>query len=563
MKKFTLLATMLFSSISLSMMAYDVSTEPQKKNVLLEDFTGIHCGYCPQAHVIAHDLNYLHPSRIFPVAIHSGYYAIPGPDEPDFRTADGDAIDNGLGTTSAGRPCGVLNRRSFGSGNSASMVLSRGVWSQTCKDMLKEDAPVNLLIKSECDASTRELTITIEGYCTGDMPSPTAFLSVAMTQDNITGPQNGGGVGSDYVHQSMLRDYISDVWGDEIEVAKGEYFTKEYTYTLPEYIYAPQASNGIFLNLPDINILAFVTEDGKNEVLNVVSAKPEYKNLDMPVSACISKPLLGVSKKYGFNYVEVVLTNTSVEAITSAEFEVKINGVSQTSAWEGEVPAMSWAVVKVPYTKDALKDYNTWSVALQKANNQDVIKSEISGTFSAPAAATSDVRVTIQTDANTDENIWRILDEDGNVVKVFEPEEGKATLIKEIVELEQDKIYCFEVIDIWSDGIDGGSFKLNNSDSSLIEQNYAIPTAGYRTFFNTSKTSVDAAYTSEMTLDYNAATRILSISESAQVSIYSADGMQLISTAESEVSLSQLRPGLYIAVATNGAATQVKKLVIQ
>ena len=33
--------------------AYEVSTEVSKKNVLLEEFTGLYCGNCPDGHVMA------------------------------------------------------------------------------------------------------------------------------------------------------------------------------------------------------------------------------------------------------------------------------------------------------------------------------------------------------------------------------------------------------------------------------------------------------------------------------------------------------------------------------
>ncbi|MBQ1185016.1 MAG: hypothetical protein IIX55_04825, partial [Muribaculaceae bacterium] len=99
MKHFTLLSTLLLSSMTLPMMAYDVTTEVQKKNVLIEEFTGIHCGYCPQAHIIAHNLEGLNPGRIFTISVHAGSYAVPGSDQPDYQTEDGNTLDAGLGTT--------------------------------------------------------------------------------------------------------------------------------------------------------------------------------------------------------------------------------------------------------------------------------------------------------------------------------------------------------------------------------------------------------------------------------------------------------------------------------
>ena len=564
MKKFNLLATALLSSISLTSVAYEVSTEIQQKNVLLEDFTGIHCPNCPEGHIIAHDLNASQPKRIFPVAVHSGHYAVPSSSEPDYRTEDGNAIDVGLGTNNAGRPCGVLNRTYIEPGNSGVNIYSRGDWHQVCKDIMNEDAPVNLLIKSECDMATRELTVVVEGYCTGQMSSTAANLSVLITQDNILGPQTGGGMGSNYVHQSMLRDYISDVWGDEITLTQGEYFSKEYSCTLPEEICFGGSTNGVDLVLKDINILAFVSDTNGKDIMNVTSVKPAYKNHGQVVSATISEPKLGVSEKYGFNFFEVEINNTSLETITSAEFEVEVNGVIQTATWQGSVAPLTTEVAKVPYSKESLQESNQWSVTLVKANSQEVAASVISGTFVQPTEVTAEIKVTIETDKNVVEHVWRLLDDDGNVIKVFEPKpSGKKYVVKENLALEENKIYCFEVTDVWNDGIEGGSFKLSNSDGSFIEICSAVPKAGYRTFFTPSYLSIDSAVTELVGVNYNGVTHLLSITIPSQIRIYSAEGVELINTYGSEVSLAHLQPGLYVAVVGDDATKQVKKILVK
>lgn len=564
MKKVRLLASVLLSSMSLTSLAYEVSTEIQWKNVLLEDFTGIHCPNCPDGHIILHDLNELHPKRIFPVSVHSGYYAVPSSGEPDYRTEDGNAIDVGLGTDIAGRPCGVLNRTYREPGDTDVRIYSRDAWLQTCKDIMNEVAPVNLLIKSECDMATRELTVVVEGYCTGEMSSTAANLSVLITQDNILGPQIGGEMGSKYVHQSMLRDYISDVWGDEITISQGEYFSKEYSCTLPQEICSPESAYGVDLVLKDINILAFVSDTNGKDIMNVTSVKPTYKNHGQDVSATISAPQLGVSEKYGFNFIEVEINNTSLETITSAEFEVEINGVSQTVTWQGFVAPLTTEMAKVSYSKKSLQESNQWSVTLVKVNNQEVDASVISGTFALPAEASAEIRVTIETDKNFVEHVWRILDEDGNVVKVFEPKaSGKRYVVKENLTLEENKTYCFEVTDVWKDGIEGGTFRLANSDGSFIEICNIVPKVGYRTFFNTSYLSIESAVTDVVGINYNGATHLLSLSIPSQIRIYSAEGVELINMYGSEVSVAHLQSGLYVAVVGDDATKQVKKILVK
>lgn len=566
MKHFTLLSLFLLSFLP-SIMAYDVTTEIQKKNVLIEEFTGIHCGYCPQAHVICHNLEEIHQGKIFSIAVHSGYYAVPASDQPDYRTADGDEIDAILGTTDEGRPCGIVNRRTLTlSDGTEAMILGRSMFGSVSRTIIGEDAPVNLLIKADCDASTRVLNVTVEGYCTAEMPSDKARLSIAMTQDNIVGPQNGSGVGDEYVHQSMLRDYLTPVLGDEIEVAKGQYFSKSYTYTLPEKIVAPQTKREVELLLQDINLLAFVTEDGKNNVMNIVSAKPKFTNLELPLSADMSLTILGKSKKYGFNYLEIILENKCNEVLTSAQFDFSLNGKSQTLNWGGEIAPLAKQIIKIPYDKAGLQSANTWNLAIVKLNEKVAVKTELSGTFSAPTEATQNITIAIQTDDYSDENIYRILDEDGNVIHQFDYPTGVAKLYKEQLTLQPNKVYCFEIIDLCADGISRGSYKINNADGKMIEQNYAIPDAGYRTFFATTlNVDIDVVNLNSEKLNVvfdNLAKNIIS-SQAAQITLYSVAGKLIVSQYGDILSTDNIAPGVYILTVATQQEKVTQKIIVK
>ena len=49
-----------------------VSTSPENKNVILEEYTGIHCGFCPQGHAIAQGLKESNPEDFYVINIHVG-----------------------------------------------------------------------------------------------------------------------------------------------------------------------------------------------------------------------------------------------------------------------------------------------------------------------------------------------------------------------------------------------------------------------------------------------------------------------------------------------------------
>jgi len=104
-----------------------VTTSPENRKVILEEFTGVNCTFCPQGHAIAQTLQDNNTDNVFLVNIHSGGYAAPNGNQPDFRTEWGEAIDNQSGL--AGYPAGTINRQNFPGqeqGSAGTTALGRG-----------------------------------------------------------------------------------------------------------------------------------------------------------------------------------------------------------------------------------------------------------------------------------------------------------------------------------------------------------------------------------------------------------------------------------------------------
>ena len=53
----------------------NVSTTPENKNVVLEEFTGISCPYCPDGHVVHRGLKDNNPGDVMLINIHTGSFA--------------------------------------------------------------------------------------------------------------------------------------------------------------------------------------------------------------------------------------------------------------------------------------------------------------------------------------------------------------------------------------------------------------------------------------------------------------------------------------------------------
>src|SRR5690625_4110708 len=107
MRKTLLFTTLLLGSAGLFAQTL-VSTTPQNKKVVLEEFTGINCVFCPDGHTRAQTIKDQNPDDVILVNVHVGPFANPGSGQPDFRTSFGTALANQSGLT--GYPSGTINR---------------------------------------------------------------------------------------------------------------------------------------------------------------------------------------------------------------------------------------------------------------------------------------------------------------------------------------------------------------------------------------------------------------------------------------------------------------------
>ena len=213
MKK-KLLSLILVTSTILNSQTF-VSTNPENKNIVLEEFTGIHCGYCPDGHVVAQNIYDQNPGDVILINIHTGGYATPSAGEPDFRTNFGDDIANQ--SNLSGYPAGTVNRHQFSMSQSGGTAMSRGDWTNASSQILNQPSYINVAAQSTININTRELTVVVETFYTGTPPSSiTNTLNVALLQNNVAGPQSGaanwnpsaiisGPWNPTYNHQHMLR----------------------------------------------------------------------------------------------------------------------------------------------------------------------------------------------------------------------------------------------------------------------------------------------------------------------------------------------------------------------
>ena len=209
-----------------------VSTSPENRNAILEEFTGVNCQYCPDGHRLANQACAAHPGHAWSINIHTGTYAA------RYFTQWGAAIANQAGIQ--GYPAGSVNRHNFGNGQLGGTAMSRGSFASAVNQICNTPSPVN--VAAEGTIVGRELTLHIEVYYTADASNSTNLLNVAMLQNNVIGPQVGASynpnyvVGSQYRHMHMLRELLTGQWGITIPATQGTFFDTTIVYQIPQAI---------------------------------------------------------------------------------------------------------------------------------------------------------------------------------------------------------------------------------------------------------------------------------------------------------------------------------------
>ena len=366
MKKLTLaiMALMAFS-FSVKAQMY-VSTEPAHRNVILEEFTGRNCQYCPDGHAIANQITASNPGRFWAVNVHAGGYAPTS--YPNFNTSDGAAILGGFNVD--GFPAGVVNR-------STADGQSRSAWASLANQQMSQVAECNVAGIAIVNPVTRLATINVEVYYTGNSSINENYLTVAMLQDSILGSQIGGStwnpnqmIGNQYVHMHILRDVITPTWGDAISpTTQGTLITRTYEYQIPATIGSP---NGVDVDLDNIHFLAWVSEKHQGTPTRPILNAGELECLlgvDEPIYPIVaSVEMEGLYECTQSKAAAINIQNIGTSAITSMTVAMQYGDETYTQSWEGELMPFDREKITIPVT--APFGVNDLVISISEANGQ-------------------------------------------------------------------------------------------------------------------------------------------------------------------------------------------------
>jgi hypothetical protein len=535
-----------------------VSTSPENKKVVLEEFTGIHCVYCPQGHAIAQAIQDANPGNAFLVNIHVGSFSVPTGNEPDFRTPYGTAIANQSGLI--GYPAATVNRHNFPGleqGSSGTTAINRNNWTNAANQILGASSYVNVGVEADINVSTNELVVHVEAFYTGNSPQGTNLLNVALLQNNTLGPQTGGNMGNEYVHQHRLVDMITGQWGISLPTTTTNTFVDEtYSFTIPSDY------NGVPVELADMEVVAFITETHQ-ELPSGSGCLPTYSGF-AHANDIFARYALEIDDQCGFDITPSVnIQNVGSDELTSLDIDYSVNsGPVQTYTWTGSLFSLERETIELPPISYILDQVNTVEITLQDDGENS--NNSVSTTFNKAIEGTNEATLLVNTDNFGNQCTWELLNSSGAVVYSGGPYGNNES--NSIPLTLPGDCYSFNLYD--SGGNGGGSVVLYDSNNEVMYGTNGDYGSGEVSFFSTNGfLDIGANELENISIYPNPAKTTLNIAnaENSIVVIYNILGQVLYTktniSLQEEILVSQFVKGTYFVKITNGNAVKTSKFI--
>jgi hypothetical protein len=577
MKKFTFVVMALLAlAFNVKAQQY-VSTEPANRNVILEEFTGRNCGYCPDGHLIANQIMTNNPGRVWAINVHSGSYAPTS--YPNFNTNVSATILSGFSVS--GFPSGVVNR-------STATAQGRGTWNNLATQQLGQAAECNVAGIARINPETRVATITVEVYYTGNSGYDENYLTVAMLQDSIMGSQSGmtGNpaqvVNGTYCHMHILRDMITPAWGESIApTTQGTLITKTYEYQIPESIGSP---NGVEVILDHIFFLAWVSEcyqgTPTRPILNACELEKTYMSNE-PIYPSMGEVTQRINASCSLEKnFDFTLTNIGTDPLTSVKFSAAIAGATQEFEWTGELP--SGDNTKMDFTMEIPYGSFNGTLNIIEANGQPF---ESSMGFVAVSqewaeveceGETTMIKVYIIQDQWGEQITWDIINSAGEIIANGGPYQhliGSGVTqanVETLNDIPVNDCYLFRIYDSNNNGIccnyGNGYYYIKDANGNrIIEGDGEFGSmASHLISIKGNTTSVDAVSQETLKVYPNPANDYLTVEgEMTSLEVYNAIGQRMLAKMvngnSTRINLSEFNNGIYfLRVNNNGEVTTRK-----
>ena len=541
-----------------------VSTTPENRKVILEEFTGINCTFCPQGHAIAQNIQNNNQGDVFLINIHSGGYANPNGNQPDFRTQWGQAIDNQSGL--AGYPAGTVNRQNFPGqeqGNNGTTALSRGQWAGAANAVLGENSYANTAVNAVVDVQTRIMTVDVEAFYTDNSPVATNKFNVAVLQNNTLGPQVGGNMGNSYVHQHRLIDLLTGQWGEDItNTTTGSLFSNQYVYAIPDDI------NGIPVRIEDLEVVVFISETTQY-IVSGNGTLPTYtgissNDINLKSISDVNPTCLGTISPV------ISIENLGANQATTLDITYSVNqGPSQVYNWTGDLSTFQEEEITLPAIAFTQQATNTLSISVASDDVNE--NNEGTTSFDAVLETIGTIILTFDTDTFAHQNSWDFRDSSGNIIESESyTSSDDNQLFSYRFNFDADCLE-FNMYDTSGNGIlgSGDGVSLEDGNGLVIYPLNDDIGSGFSIQFNSDGVlGLEDNNLEMVTLYPNPTSDVLTISnaENATIEIYNLLGQLMTiktnSSNQETIDVSGYAAGAYMAKISSAGITSTKKFVV-
>jgi thiol-disulfide isomerase/thioredoxin len=229
--------------------------QDSSKNILIEEFTGQKCTYCPAGQVIIEELLEEYPGRVAVVAFHAGPFADTNKLYPSFyKTEMGETLYQSYNSPSM--PGALINRGNVSSG--------RSYWKGMADSAITEQSVAVIQLKAEYNTETKKVKIfTLSTLLTDTLPD--LNLGIYITEDSLRSPQlDNGVIVEDYVHNHVFRMGVTAYQGIPMQ------FSGSLHEKLAKTFLVPLSENWRTENL---SIVAFLLNTHTNNIVQVNTIK--------------------------------------------------------------------------------------------------------------------------------------------------------------------------------------------------------------------------------------------------------------------------------------------------
>ena len=247
------------------------------RNVLIEDYTGHKCVFCPAAADLAHQLHSDNPTRVFVASIHSGptgigdFQSVSPPEySTDFTNPQGVEIGTYFGTNDGGfigNPRGTVNRY-----NNGYVFQSPANWTSLLTNQITQnDLKVNIQSVLNYFASTKGAFLHVEVEKLDQTMSNELGIVAYIIEDSLVGDQkmSDNSHNSSYVHRDIHRGNVDGL-------AFGKVLSSDMLINSKYYInysfLVPNQLDGNY-NAENMHVLIYVYDRVTWEIYQVIKQK--------------------------------------------------------------------------------------------------------------------------------------------------------------------------------------------------------------------------------------------------------------------------------------------------